>query len=105
MQYVQTARSKGVAERTVIWKHAVRNALHPLVMQLGMSLPGIISGATIVSMVLNLPTIGPIYFNALLSKDMYLAVTFLMFLAVFLLIGNLLADLLLAWLDPRIRFE
>jgi peptide/nickel transport system permease protein len=105
MQYVQTARSKGVVERTVIWKHAVRNALHPLVMQLGMSLPGIISGATIVSMVLNLPTIGPIYFHALLSKDMYLAVTFLMFLAVFLLIGNLLADLLLAWLDPRIRFD
>lgn len=105
MQYVQTARSKGVAERTVIWKHAVRNALHPLVMQLGMSLPGIISGATIVSMVLNLPTIGPLYFQSLLTKDMYLAVTFLMFLAIFLLIGNLLADLLLAWLDPRIRFE
>lgn len=105
MQYVQTARSKGVVENTVIWKHAVRNALHPLVMQLGMSLPGVISGATIVSMVLNLPTIGPLYFHALLSKDMYLAVTFLMLLAVFLLMGNLLADLLLAWLDPRIRFD
>lgn len=105
MQYVQTARSKGVVEQKVIWKHAVRNAMHPLVMQLGMSLPAIISGATIVSMVLNLPTIGPLYFRALLSKDMYLAVSFLMFLAVFLLIGNLLADIMLAWLDPRIRFE
>lgn len=105
MQYVQTARSKGAPENTVIWKHAVRNAMHPLVMQLGMSLPAIISGATIVSMVLNLPTIGPLYFHALISKDMYLAVSFLMFLAFFLLIGNLLADLALAWLDPRIRYD
>jgi peptide/nickel transport system permease protein len=79
--------------------------MHPLVMHLGMSLPAIISGATIVSMVLNLPTIGPLYFHALISKDMYLAVSFLMFLAFFLLIGNLLADLLLACLDPRIRYE
>lgn len=105
MQYVQTARAKGLTERTVIWKHAVRNALHPLVMMLGMSLPGIISGETVVAIVLNMPTTGPIYFRALLQQDMYLAVTFLVFLAVMLLIGNLLADILLAWLDPRIRFE
>jgi peptide/nickel transport system permease protein len=105
MQYVQTARAKGLPERTVIWKHAVRNALHPLVMVLGMSLPGIISGETVVAIVLNMPTTGPLYFRALLQQDMYLAVTFLMFLAVLLLIGNLLADILLAWLDPRIRFE
>ncbi len=105
MQYVQTARAKGLSERTVIWKHAVRNALHPLVMVLGMSLPGIISGETVVAIVLNMPTTGPLYFRALLQQDMYLAVTFLMFLAVLLLIGNLFADILLAWLDPRIRFE
>lgn len=105
MQYVQTARSKGVSETLVIWKHAVRNSLHPLIMVFGMSLPNIISGATIVSMVLNLPTIGPLYFHALLNKDMYLAVSFLIFLAIFLLVGNLLADLLLAWVDPRIRYE
>ncbi|MDO8971842.1 MAG: ABC transporter permease [Saprospiraceae bacterium] len=105
MQYVQTARSKGVSETLVIWKHAVRNSLHPLIMVFGMSLPNIISGATIVSMVLNLPTIGPLYFHALLNKDMYLAVSFLMFLAIFLLVGNLLADLLLVWVDPRIRYE
>jgi peptide/nickel transport system permease protein len=74
-------------------------------MVFGMSLPNIISGATIVSMVLNLPTIGPLYFHALLNKDMYLAVSFLIFLAIFLLVGNLLADLLLAWVDPRIRYE
>ena len=105
MQYVQTARAKGLPENTVVWKHAVRNALHPLVMVLGMSLPGIISGETVVAIVLNMPTTGPLYFRALLQQDMYLAVTFLMFLAVLLLIGNLFADILLAWLDPRIRFE
>ncbi len=105
MQYVQTARAKGLRESTVIWKHAVRNALHPLVMVLGMSLPGIISGETIVAIALNMPTTGPIYFRALLQQDMYLAVSFLMFLAMLLLVGNLLADILLAWLDPRIRFE
>ena len=103
MQYVQTARSKGLTERTVIWKHAVRNALHPLVMVLGMSLPGLISGQTIVAIVLNLPTVGPMFFQALLQQDMYLAGTILIFLAAMLLVGNLLADILLAWLDPRIR--
>jgi peptide/nickel transport system permease protein len=105
MQYVQTARAKGLKEGVVIWKHAVRNAMHPLIMVLGMSLPAIISGETIVSIVLNLPTTGPLYFRALLQQDMYLAASFLMFLAFLLLIGNLLADILLAWLDPRIRFE
>ncbi|MDQ1301521.1 MAG: peptide/nickel transport system permease protein [Chloroflexota bacterium] len=105
MQYVQTARSKGLAERKVIWKHAVRNALHPLVMVLGTSLPAIVSGEVIVATVLNLPTSGPIYFRALIQQDMYLAGTFLVFLALILLIGNLLADILLAWLDPRIQYE
>lgn len=105
MQYVQTARAKGLQESVVTWKHAVRNAIHPLIMVLGGSLPGIISGETIVAIVLNLPTTGPLYFNALLRQDMYLAGTFLMFLAIMLLIGNLLADMLLAWVDPRIRYE
>jgi peptide/nickel transport system permease protein len=105
MQYVQTARAKGLQENVVIWKHAFRNAIHPLIMVLGGSLPGIISGETIVSLVLNLPTTGPLYFNALLQKDMYLAGAFLVFLAIALLIGNLGADILLAWVDPRIRYE
>lgn len=104
-QYVQTARAKGLAERLVIWKHAVRNALHPLIMALGGVLPGLISGEVIVSTVLNLPTTGPLYFSALLNKDMYLAITFLMFLSLMLVVGNLLADLLLAWVDPRVRLE
>jgi len=105
MQYVQTARAKGVMEKRVIWKHAVRNAIHPLVMVLGMSLPGFISGQTVVEMVLNLPTTGPMLFNSLQQQDMYLAGTFLVFLALLLLVGNLLADILLAWVDPRIQFE
>ncbi len=105
MQYVQTARSKGLKEEKVIWKHAVRNALHPLVMVFGMSFPAIISGQTVIAIVLNLPTIGPIFVNALLQQDMYLAVTFLMFQAMLLVVGNLVADIALAWLDPRIQFE
>jgi peptide/nickel transport system permease protein len=105
MQYVQTARAKGLNENVVIWKHAFRNAIHPLIMVLGGSLPALISGETIVALVLNLPTTGPLYFNALIQKDMYLAGAFLIFLALMLLIGNLLADILLAWVDPRIRYE
>jgi peptide/nickel transport system permease protein len=105
MQYVQTARAKGLSENVVIWKHAFRNAIHPLIMVLGGSLPGLISGETIVSIVLNLPTTGPLYVQALLNKDMYLAGAFLVFLALALLIGNLGADILLAWVDPRIRYE
>ena len=105
MQYVQTARAKGLQEGVVIWKHAVRNAIHPLVMALGGVLPALISGEVIVSIVMNLPTSGPLFVNALIKQDMYLAITMLMFLAMLLVIGNLLADLLLAWVDPRVRLE
>jgi peptide/nickel transport system permease protein len=105
MAYITSARAKGLKERRVIYGHALRNAIHPLIMILGASLPQIISGATIVSMVLSLPTTGPLYFAALRQQDMYLAGTFLVFLAGMLVVGNFLADLLLAWVDPRIRFE
>jgi peptide/nickel transport system permease protein len=104
-QYVQTARSKGVHEGRVIWKHAVRNALHPLVMALGTTLPALVSGEIIISIVLNLPTTGPLYLRALTQKDMYLGVAFLLMISILLLVGNLLADLLLAWVDPRVRLE
>jgi peptide/nickel transport system permease protein len=105
MQYVQTARAKGLVEKRVIWKHAVRNAMHPLIMVLGMSLPSLISSQAIVGRVMNLPTTGPLLFNALRQQDMYLAGTFLLFLAILLLVGNLLADIMLAWFDPRIQYE
>jgi peptide/nickel transport system permease protein len=104
-QYVQTARAKGLQESIVIWKHAVRNALHPLVMALGTSLPVLLSGEVIVSIVLNLPSDGPLYNTALQNKDMYLAITFLLLSSVLLVVGNLIADLLLVWLDPRVRLE
>ena len=103
--YVQVARAKGLKERVVVWKYAVRTALHPLVMSLGMSLPSIVSGSAIISMVLNLPTTGPLYLEALRRADMYLAGTILILISVLLVIGNLLADILLAWVDPRIRYD
>ncbi len=105
VQYVQTARAKGLSERVVIYKHAVRNALHPLVMMLGMQIPLLISGAMIVSVVLSLPTIGPLLLDALTSQDMYLAGAILLVQVSLLLVGNLLADILLAWVDPRIQFH
>lgn len=105
MQYIQTARAKGLDEAVVIWKHAVRNAIHPLVMSLGTLLPALVVGETLVAQVLSLPTIGPMYLDALRFEDMYLAGTILVLLSGLLLIGNLLADLLLAWVDPRVRLE
>ncbi len=104
-QFVATARAKGLKESIVIYKHAVRNALHPLVMQLGMSMPQIISGAAITAIVLNLPTIGPLFLNSLMDQDMYLAGSILMLMAIFLVIGNLLADVLLVLVDPRIKYD
>ena len=105
MQYIQTARAKGLDEAVVIWKHAVRNAIHPLVMSVGTLLPALVVGETLVAQVLSLPTIGPMYLDALRAEDMYLAGTILVMLSALLLVGNLLADLLLAWVDPRIRLE
>lgn len=102
--YVRTARSKGVAERRVINRHAVRNALNPLVSMAGLSLPELINGTIIVSIVLNLPTIGPLLFESLLAKDQYVAMSLLLFASVLLMVGNLIADVVLAWIDPRIRY-
>jgi peptide/nickel transport system permease protein len=104
-QYVQTARAKGLEERVVIYKHAVRNAINPLITLMGMQLPTLISGTIITSIVLNLPTMGPFFYDALLNHDQYLVMTFLLFSALMMLVGNLLADLCLAWADPRIRFD
>jgi len=105
MAYVQVARAKGVTERTAVWKYAVRTALHPLIMSLGMSLPWLVSGESITGIVLNLPTTGPLYLQSLQVQDMYLGGTMLILISVLLVIGNVLADILLAWLDPRIRYD
>lgn len=104
MQYVQTSRAKGITERKVVWKHAVRNSLHPIVMSLGMTLPNIISGAAIVGVILNLPTTGPLLLQAFRTQDVFLGGTLLIMVAFMLVIGNFIADILLAILDPRIRY-
>ncbi len=103
--YVRTARAKGLAGQAVLWRHAVRNAVNPLISLAGLSLPSLISGTIIASIVLNLPTIGPFLYDSLLNKDQYVAMTLLLFSALLLLIGNLLSDVALAWADPRVRFE
>lgn len=104
-QYVLTARSKGLKERIVVYKHAVVNALHPIIMYQGTILPFMVQGSIVASIVLNLPTTGPMFYDSLLCQDMYLAGSFLMMLSVILIIGNLLADIVLAWVDPRVRFD
>ncbi|BAS28301.1 ABC transporter permease [Limnochorda pilosa] len=105
MPYVTTARSKGLSERVVIYKHAVRNAVNPLVSIFGMQLPELLSGTIITSIVLNLPTMGPFFYDALINQDQYLVMTFLMMSALLMLVGNLLADVLLVWVDPTIRYD
>jgi peptide/nickel transport system permease protein len=103
-QYVQTARAKGLKEWVVIWKHAVRIAINPLVSRLGMLFPALFAGTVIVSIVMNLPTIGPMFLKALIAQDMYLAGTVLFFSAAMLIVGNLVADIILALIDPRIQY-
>lgn len=103
--FVRAARAKGVKERSVIYRHAARIAVNPVISILGMSLPNIISGETIIGIVLGLPTIGPLLFRALQDQDMYLAGTLILMTSALLLIGNLLADIALAWADPRIRYD
>lgn len=104
-QYIQTARAKGLNDNVIILKHALKNAVQPLIMSMGTALPFLITGEMITSIVLDLPTTGPAFYKALESQDMYLAGSFLMMIAVILVIGNLLADITLAWVDPRIRYE
>jgi len=104
-QYVITARAKGVNERTLLFKYPVRVAINPIVSTLGWLLPQIVSGATIVSIVLNLPTTGPLLFQALMSQDMFLAGSTVMLLAFLTIIGTFISDMLLLVIDPRIRYE
>jgi peptide/nickel transport system permease protein len=103
--YVETARAKGVEETKLVWKYPVRVALNPFFSTVGWSLADLISGATIVSIVLSLQTTGPLLFTALTTQDMYLAGSFILLLSALTVIGTLLSDLLLAWVDPRIRLE
>ena len=104
--FIEAARARGLKQNSVVWRHAVRMAITPLIIILGTeALPGIIAGNLLVERVLNLPTIGPLYINALLSQDMYMAGTVLVLIVFLLLVGTLITDLVLAWTDPRIRLE
>ncbi len=103
--YVVTARAKGVRPIKLVLKYPVRIAINPFISTIGWLLPTLISGEAIVSIVLNLPTTGPLLLQALLSQDMYLAGSFIMLLSILTVLGMLLSDILLALLDPRIRFD
>jgi len=104
--FVEAARARGLKNRTVTWKHAVRVAINPLIVILGTeAFPSILVGNILMARVLNLPTIGPLYINALVGQDMYMAGTVLVFIVGMIMLGSLLADIALAALDPRIRLE
>ena len=104
-QYVITARSKGLTERSLLMKYPIRIAINPVISTIGGLLPTIISGATLTSIVISLPTIGPLLLRALRAQDMFLAGSMLMLLSALGIIGNLISDMLLVAIDPRIRFE
>ena len=104
-QYVITARSKGVSELRLLFRYPVRVAINPIISTVGWLLPTIVSGAAITAVVLSLPTTGVLLLGALVSQDMYLAGSIIMVLSSLTVVGTLISDLLLAWADPRIRFE
>ncbi|MFW6023056.1 MAG: ABC transporter permease [Halanaerobiaceae bacterium] len=103
--YVTVARSKGLAYWRLLFKYPVRIALNPVLSSIGYILPQLVSGGAIVSIVLNLPTLGSVLYNALLSQDMYLAGTIILFQTILIFIGTFISDMLLVWSDPRIKFE
>lgn len=103
--YVVTARAKGLPEWRLILTYPVRVALNPFISTIGWILPSLVSGAVIVSVVLSLPTTGPMLLQSLLSQDMYLAGSIILLLSVLTVIGTLISDILLAWLDPRVRYQ
>lgn len=103
--YVEMARAKGMSEWSLIIKYPVRLALNPLVSTIGWYLPLIFSGSLVVATVLNLPTIGPMLLRSLTNQDMFLAGAIVLIYCMLAIVGTLISDLLLAWLDPRIRME
>ena len=101
--YVMTARARGLSEYKVIMRYPVRVALNPFISTIGYLLPYVVSGSIIVSLVLSLPTVGPLLLKALIAQDMFLAGTIILLLGVMTVIGTFISDLLLMWVDPRIR--
>jgi peptide/nickel transport system permease protein len=103
--YVVTARAKGMPEARVIWKYPVRAALNPFASTIAYLFPYLVSGSIIISLVLSLPTVGPLLLKALIAQDMFLAGTIVLLLGVMTVIGTFISDLVLMWVDPRIRFQ
>ena len=103
--YVVTARAKGLSEMRLLLKYPTRVALNPFVSMVGYTFPTLVSGSIIVAVVLSLPTVGPVLLNALVAQDMFLAGTIILFIGVMTVVGTLISDILLVWLDPRIRME
>jgi peptide/nickel transport system permease protein len=104
-QYTLTARAKGVSERKITYKYCLRAALNPVVSGLATSLSHIFTGSTITAIVMNLAIQGPVLYNALINQDMYLAGTILLVQAFLIVLGTLISDIILGWLDPKIRSE
>ena len=105
MPYVVAARAKGLSETRVLMKYPVRAALNPFASSIGYIFPQIVSGSIIVSLVLSLPTVGPLLLRALVAQDMFLAGTIVLLLGVLTVIGTFISDLVLMWIDPRIRMQ
>lgn len=103
--YVETARAKGLSEIRLLLKYPVRHALNPFISTIGWTLPSLVAGEVIVSIVLNLPTSGPVLYRALQAQDMFVAAGFILLLSTLTVIGTFISDVLLAWLDPRIRLQ
>ena len=103
--YVVTARAKGMSEWRLVLRYPVRLALNPLVSTIGWYLPALFSGSLIVATVMNIPNIGPLLLRSLINQDMYLAGSILLIYCFLAIVGTLVSDILLAWLDPRIRVE
>ena len=105
MDYVQTARAKGLTERVVVWKHAVRNAINPLITMLGFWLPYMMEGALIIAIVFNLPQVEKTFIDSIAFRDNSVVMSGLFLFSVILMLGNLFSDILLALSDPKIRYE
>ncbi|MFH1492930.1 MAG: ABC transporter permease, partial [Candidatus Omnitrophota bacterium] len=104
-QYILTARAKGLPENRIIYHHALRNAINPLVTIFGYQLSGLLSGAALTEIICNWPGLGSTLLTAVRAQDIYLVMGSMLMGGILLLMGNLFADILLAWVDPRIRYE
>jgi peptide/nickel transport system permease protein len=101
--YVMVARAKGLTESRILYKYPLRIALNPVISTIGWTLPTLVNGEILTSLVLGLPTVAPLFLGALMSQDMFLAGSVVLILSLLTVIGTLLSDILLAWVDPRIR--